>query len=300
MDYRTPDASEPDLGEALVSVVMPVYAGDALDHVRQAVDSVLAQTHAALELIVIVDGAVPEAVDGFLHALTGRDARVRVVRLAENRGPAHARNRGIAEARGAYIALLDADDVAHPDRIARQRAYLEAERADLVGSFYRLIDESGAVCGSKQIPVDARMILKCLCAFNPIANSTVVAKAAVLKDNPCPEGYRLGPGPVYGEDYALWVTLVEKGFRLGNTPEYLVDFRVGPRFFHRRRGLNRFRTDLYTKLRTLHLYSGARRPWAAFVAVATSLPRLLPAPLLALPYWIRHRLRFDSRAVRNS
>jgi glycosyltransferase involved in cell wall biosynthesis len=300
MDHMTPDAPEPGPDQALVSVVMPVYAGDAPDYARQAVDSILAQTYKVLELIVVVDGAVPEATDRFLATLAERDARVRVVRLAENRGPARTRNHGIAAARGAYIALLDADDVAHPNRIARQRAYLEAEQADLVGSFYRWTDEAGVARRSKQMPVDAPTILKCLCAFNPIANSTVFAKAAVLKENPFPEGYRLGTGPVYGEDYALWVTLIKKGFRLGNTPEYLVDFRTGPRFFQRRRGLNRFRTDLQTKFRALRLYPPAHRPWAAVVAVASSLPRLLPAPLLAIPYWVRARLRFDSRASRNS
>jgi glycosyltransferase involved in cell wall biosynthesis len=94
---------------ASVSVVIPVFgAGEGL---RAALDSVAAQTLAPLEIIV-VDDASP--------VLPDVDAEVRLIRLAQNRGPAVARNQGVAQARGRFVAFLDADDLWLPGKLEAQ------------------------------------------------------------------------------------------------------------------------------------------------------------------------------------
>jgi glycosyltransferase involved in cell wall biosynthesis len=103
-----------------------------------AVDSVLAQSAPVLEVIVVSDGCQDDLTD-----LERRDGRVRVIRQA-NAGVSVARNVGLAAARGTYVALLDDDDVAHPDRIARQQAVLDADPAiGLCHGGFRIIDGDG-------------------------------------------------------------------------------------------------------------------------------------------------------------
>ncbi len=118
-----PDGGE-DFGAApLVSVVIPTH--DRAAATERAARSVLAQSHRALELLVIDDGST----DGTAERVEALgDPRLRVVRQ-RNAGVAAARNRGLAEAKGAYVAFLDSDDAWRPDKLARQVAALEAAPA---------------------------------------------------------------------------------------------------------------------------------------------------------------------------
>ena len=211
-----------------------------------------------------------------------------------NRGPARARNEGIGRAQGAFIAILDADDIACVDRIERQLFFIRKSKADVVGSCYRLVNAEGVVVGTKSLPLSEEAIHDALCMLNPIANSTVLARAEVLKEFQ----YGAGKGGTtherYGEDYALWVRLARRGYRLCNQRAYLVDFRLDKGFLRKRRGFEPFYTDLRTKLRTLPLYPLHRKPVAALAAISSSSLRLLPAPLLGIVYRIRNRL-FSAR-----
>ncbi|WJW74443.1 glycosyltransferase [Thiohalobacter sp. IOR34] len=104
---------------ALISVIMPCH--NAADHLLTAIDSVLGQSHDALELIVIDDGST-DASPRLLAKIT--DPRLRCLHQA-NQGVSSARNRGLAEARGDYVAFLDADDWWAPDCLQRLHAALE-------------------------------------------------------------------------------------------------------------------------------------------------------------------------------
>lgn len=110
-------------GEILVSVVIPTR--DRAGMVCRAVASVLAQTHAALDIIVVDDGST----DGTGAALAALgDPRLRVLRHGGGRGVSAARNTGLAAARGDYLALLDSDDVWLPEKTARQLAFMADRR----------------------------------------------------------------------------------------------------------------------------------------------------------------------------
>ncbi|HYC03122.1 MAG TPA: glycosyltransferase family 2 protein [Azospirillaceae bacterium] len=105
----------------LVSVVVPAY--NAAPFIQEAVESALAQSHRDLEVIVVDDGSTDETV-AIVRRLVARDARVRLIRQ-RNGGVAAARNRAILEARGTYVAPLDADDFWHPDKLRLQVAAME-------------------------------------------------------------------------------------------------------------------------------------------------------------------------------
>lgn len=150
-----------------VSVVIPSYNHE--QYIRQAVESVLAQSHVNLELIVVDDGSTDRSVD-YLRSV--RDSRFQLVEQA-NTGAHNAINRGLAVAQGDYLAILNSDDVFHPDRLAICLQRLRAG-ADLVATWLEVIDHKGKVLGVKEgwrnmlpwtiTPVEDRLV-----AVNPFA-----------------------------------------------------------------------------------------------------------------------------------
>jgi glycosyltransferase involved in cell wall biosynthesis len=127
----------------LVSVIMPFHR--ITPHLRPAVDSVLGQTLADLELLLVDNGT-----GAGLTSLgaAGKDPRIRLIAFPQNRGACLARNAAIAEARGEFVAFLDYDDLAHPARLERQVARLRARPGvGLVGSWVEAIDAEGRVLG---------------------------------------------------------------------------------------------------------------------------------------------------------
>ena len=120
----------------LVSVIIPNY--NYAKYVGEAVESVLAQTYPQVEVIVVDDGSK----DNSAEILAGFGDRVKVI-LQKNSGVSAARNRGVSESRGEYIAFLDADDVWLSNKLEKQMAVLQAEGAGLVHCGYVEIDSEG-------------------------------------------------------------------------------------------------------------------------------------------------------------
>lgn len=274
----------PEPSTPLVSVVMATYAGDDLDHLRAAVESIRNQTHRRFEFLIAVDGPVDEGRQSWLAALEARDDRVRVLTLPENRGPAAARNAAIRETGGAYIAVMDADDISEPDRIERQLTYLLENDLDVAGSFITYIDEAGEEIGKKDMGVDCAGVRRSAHFVNPVNNPTAFGKAEVFKNHPYDERFRKG------EDYHLWARLISEGYRVGNVPEYLHRLRTGPNFMARRDHafFNAEVRSRFILMKTLPLWM---RPVAVVTAVAIPALRFLPSPLLRLIYRFRNALR---------
>ncbi|MCA9518520.1 MAG: glycosyltransferase family 2 protein [Myxococcales bacterium] len=130
-----------ETGGALVSVVVPVYNGERT--LRRALESVVAQAHRPLEIVVVDDGST-DGTAAVVAAVAAAHPDVDVRRVAqENAGPARARNRGIAEARGELLAFNDADDAWLPEKLATQLAVLADDQgADFtVCAFQNVADE---------------------------------------------------------------------------------------------------------------------------------------------------------------
>lgn len=268
----------------LVSVVIATYAGDSLDHLGDAIESARRQTHRNIEILVVADGPLPVETQAYLSECAQRDSRIALLSLPDNCGPGAARNLAITRASGDYIAILDADDRAHPYRIERQLAFVRETGADVVGSGYTVINGLGEVVGEKRFPLGPEAIRGAMYLYNPIANSTAFARADVLKQHRYPESFR------YGEDYGLWIALARAGCVLRNQPEPLVEFRYDAEIFRRRRGLHCAVTELLNKLRTLPLYRPYKWPQVVAVAFVIGLIRLLPAQLLYPFYRIRQAM----------
>ncbi len=124
-----------------VSVLIASYGAQAF--IERAIRSVLAQTLADLE-VVVVDDVSPEGSAAIVEALAQEDARVRLVRMEVNGGPAAARNRAIAEARGRWLAVVDSDDLLAPDRLETLIAAAEAADADMIADDLLVFDDGKA------------------------------------------------------------------------------------------------------------------------------------------------------------
>ncbi|GAA4018267.1 hypothetical protein GCM10022408_35010 [Hymenobacter fastidiosus] len=132
----------PDSQAPLVSVILPVY--NAGEYLRPAIDSILSQTLPDFELI-IVDDCSP---DGSLAVARSyeTDPRVRVLANSQNRGRSSSDNYGAELARGRYIAKMDADDIARPDRLRRQVDFLEQNPSvGLTSSYMQCFGESDII-----------------------------------------------------------------------------------------------------------------------------------------------------------
>lgn len=201
-----------------VSVVLPVYNGEA--YIREAVESILAQTFGDFELIVINDGSKDRSGE-ILRELAARDPRVVLVERP-NAGLVTTLNEGIARARGEFIARMDADDVARPERFALQHARLIAEpELGVLGSFIQIIDKVGSFIRLGDYPVCPAETAQFLEHGCPVAHPTVMMRReAVLKAG----GYR----KVFShcEDYDLWLRISELGYRIANLPHPLLNYRM--------------------------------------------------------------------------
>lgn len=196
-----------------VSVFIPVHNRE--HYIRVSVNSILAQRYTDFELIVVDDGstdATPEVLAAF------DDPRLVVHRHPVNLGIPAARNSGLQLARGEYIALLDSDDHAYPERLARQVDFLDRHPGIVqVGSWCSFMDQNGRMLGRvRRQPLDpaevhAHMLFHC-----PVINRTVMARTAVLRSL----GYRAEFPRC--QDYDMHVRLIEHGHRLANMGEILV------------------------------------------------------------------------------
>ena len=174
---------------------MAVYNGERF--LRPAIESILDQTFTDFEFL-IVDDASTDDTPAIIQSY--QDSRIRVLRTECKSGAGYARNLGLRNARGEYVAVLDADDVAYPHRLATQAAFLDAHpEIALVGSAYDLIDESGARLKTVYEPTTPITIRWTLLFGGCIAHSTAMYRLPVALEM---GGY--GNTLLGTEDFALW------------------------------------------------------------------------------------------------
>ncbi len=197
-----------------VSVVIPVFNKSA--HVRAAVESILQGTWRELEVIAVDD----HSTDGSLAVLRGiDDPRLRILALPSNVGPAGAANAGMAAARGEYVARLDADDLAVPERIAMQVAFMDAH-PHLGGSsgHLRLFGDS---TGEWRLPLSPDACRARILFGTPLVQGGSILRRSVLEAHQL----RYDPSwPRVGEDWLFWCRLLHVT-EVGNLDEVLIHYR---------------------------------------------------------------------------
>jgi glycosyltransferase involved in cell wall biosynthesis len=195
-----------------VSVLLPVR--DGARFLREALESVFAQTLVDFELLVVDDGSTDETPE-ILASVA--DERLRVLRQ-DRLGLVPALNRAVAEARAPLLARMDADDVSLPKRLERQVAYLDARPE--VALLAVGVETSG---GARIVlPDDDAALRRRLLLRNPFAHGAVAVRAeAVARAG----GYRADYGA--NEDYDLW-RRIARDWKLAAVPEILYRYREHP------------------------------------------------------------------------
>jgi glycosyltransferase involved in cell wall biosynthesis len=183
----------------LVSVLMPVYNG--MPYLPLAVESILNQTFTDFEFIIVNDSSADSSIE-YLNSLD--DARIVLVNLQQNLGVTGALQEGMKRVRGRYVARLDADDIAKPNRLQRQVEYLESNpKVGLLGSSIELIDSSGNLLKHVNLAKDDIEIRWKMLFKNPFFHSTVMFRSDLIIN------HQLGYTRMYGEDYQLWTELLQ-------------------------------------------------------------------------------------------
>jgi glycosyltransferase involved in cell wall biosynthesis len=206
------------MAEPLISVVMPVY--NALPYLRQALDSMLGQTLAGFELLIFDDGSTDGSLD-VLDSYATRDRRIRLFKES-HAGYTVWLNKGLQLSRSRYYARMDADDVAHPERLALQVAYLAAHPDCVaVGADVQYIDSDGWPITRLHVPTSHEQIVDQLlrgrghALVHPLA---MFPHEALLRVG----GYRAEYETA--EDLDLYLRLSQIG-RLANLPQVLLQYR---------------------------------------------------------------------------
>lgn len=220
------------------SVSMCVYGKDNPDWFREAVDSILSQSVPADEIVLVVDGPVPETLGALIGEYESRGA-MRVIRLPENRGHGEARRIGLQSCTHEIVALMDADDISLPDRFEKQIAVLTKDPSLSIvgGKIAEFTDTEDNIIGYRTVPTEHGEIctyLKRRCPFNQVTvmfRKSHIEEAGGYLDWYC------------DEDYYLWARMYLAGMRFANLPDTLVHVRVCKDTYCRRGGKRYFQSE---------------------------------------------------------
>ena len=194
---------------------MPVWNGAS--HLRESIDSILAQTERNFEFLIIDDGSTDDTV-AIIESY--QDARIRLIQQ-EHEGIVVALNRGVAESRADWIARMDADDIAYPQRLDLQlRALKKNPSAILCYSDIKIFGEDANRQGIRRLPSSVAMLKAYLCYSSPFVHPTVVFSKQAFD---AVGGYLHEER--HAEDFGLWGRLISQGEFVG-VRKPLLNFRI--------------------------------------------------------------------------
>lgn len=197
----------------MISVIIPAYNCEST--IQEAIDSVL-QQNVLLEVLVIDDGST-DGLDGVMQDYT-QDDRIIYLKNEKNLGPSATRNRGVQQAKGEYIAFLDADDYWEQNKLSRQLDLIQKTGSVLCATGRELITHEGNPTG-RIIPVKEYITYKDMLYQNWINNSSVLVKRDVLLEFPM-------ENDDIHEDYLLWLKVLKKYDTAYTINEPLLKYRM--------------------------------------------------------------------------
>lgn len=216
------------------SVVMSVYKNDNPQYYKTALDSVTKkQTLKPTQVVIVYDGPVSDKIDEITQKIRKENNEIEftVIKLNKNSGLASALNIGLKNCKYEYVARMDADDIAVPDRFYKQIKYLNKHpNIDLLGGYIaEFNDDPNKVISVRTVGCEKKEIIKMAKRRTPFNHVTVIyRKSKVLSIG----GYATDFGKL--EDYRLWVDMISSGSKYANIKSVLVKVRVGSGQINRR------------------------------------------------------------------
>lgn len=200
-----------------VSIIVPVY--NAEKYIVETIEHVAAQTYTDWELLLVVDGCRDASARVIREYQESRgENRLRILEREENLGAAKARNKGLQEATGRYIAYVDADDLWRPEKLEEQLQHMREKQAAFVFTGYEFADEQGVGTGKVvHVPpqLDYREALK---------NTTIFTSTVMFDTQRIPRELLEMP-EIKSEDTALWWKVLRNGYRAYGLDRNLVLYR---------------------------------------------------------------------------
>ena len=199
----------------LVTVSMPAFNSER--YIAEAIESILAQSYENFELIIVDDGSTDRT-----REIVERYSDPRIIKIFsdQNRGLITTRNLIASIAKGKYLALLDADDRAFPERLQLQVDFLESNAADICGADHWTLNQAnGEMKRSKQRHTDSD-IRALLSICSPLCNPAIMGRLEIFKQFPYKSSY------MHAEDYCLWTEIALAGYRFANIERKLIVYRL--------------------------------------------------------------------------
>ncbi len=211
------DAEKEDKMDKKVSIIVPVYNVEKF--IIETVECVRSQTYENWELLLVLDGCTDRTEEVLeVYCKEMADGRIRMVRQPHNKGAAAARNRGVREATGRYIAYLDSDDLWEKDKLTKQLAFMEEKDAAFSFTGYEFADENGKGLG-KVVRVPSVM------EYKDALKNTTIFTTTVMFDTKKIQKELLFMPQIKSEDTALWWKVLRKGYKAYGLDENLVKYR---------------------------------------------------------------------------
>lgn len=222
------------------SVLLSVYEKDNPEDLREAISSMVSQTVPPDDFLIVCDGPLTEALDQVILEAAEGTSTIRCLRIPTNQGLGRALAHGLVACKHDLVARMDADDIAVPERAEIQLALFQADpKLDVTsGVVAEFRDKPQDIRQFRSLPEQHNEIVRFARIRNPINHPCAMyKKQSVLEAGNYQDFFRL-------EDYFLWVRMIRNGARFSNSPEVLLQMRVGNGAYKRRAGLKYARSQV--------------------------------------------------------
>lgn len=223
------------------SVCMSVYKNDRPEYVDIAIQSIfIKQTVKPNEIVLVVDGPISMELESLIDNYATKYSEIfTIIKLEKNQGLGNALRVAVVKAKYDWVARMDSDDIAAPNRFEKQKSFLQENLdVDIVGGqITEFIDVESNIVGLRNVPLlsaDINVYIKARCPFNHM--TVMFRKDKILSVGNYIDWH-------YNEDYYLWIRLFLAGCQFANLPEVLVNVRVGKEMYQRRGGWKYFLSE---------------------------------------------------------
>ena len=206
----------------MISIIVPVY--NAANYIEETIKTVVNQTYQDWELLLVDDCSRDGSAEVIQAAINRYEqegiakGRIRLILKQQNEGAAKARNTGIREARGRYIAFLDADDLWYPDKLLKELTFMQQKEAAFVYCSYQFGDENA-------VPTGKTARVQRTLTYKEALSRTIIFTSTVLIDTQIVDRELILMPDIPSEDTATWWRILQSGIKAWGLDELLVIYR---------------------------------------------------------------------------